>query len=71
MACLGLSGFPITATFIGEDLLFSHIHQNQLLLASLVSISIILDGITLVRMYSRIFLGPYIKEPLNRPYRSS
>ncbi len=71
MACLGLSGFPITATFIGEDLLFSHIHQNQLLLASLVSISIILDGITLVRMYSRIFLGPFIKEPLNRPYRSS
>jgi NADH:ubiquinone oxidoreductase subunit 5 (subunit L)/multisubunit Na+/H+ antiporter MnhA subunit len=71
MACLGLSGFPITATFIGEDLLFSHIHQNQLLLASLVSISIILDGITLIRMYARLFLGPYVKQPLTRPYRSS
>jgi NADH-quinone oxidoreductase subunit L len=71
LACLGLSGFPITTTFIGEDLIFSHIHQNQLLLASLVSVSLIIDGITLIRLYSRVFLGPYINQELDKPYRSS
>ena len=33
IACLGVAGFPITPTFIGEDLLFSHIGEEQFLLA--------------------------------------
>lgn len=33
LACLGLMGFPISPTFVGEDLLFSHIHEQQVLLA--------------------------------------
>ena len=36
LACLGLAGFPITTTFLGEDLIFSHIHENQLFLIVLV-----------------------------------
>lgn len=71
MACLGLSGFPITTTFIGEDLIFSHIHQKQLLLASFISLSLIIDGITLIRLYSRVFLGPNNQHPIGNPYRSS
>lgn len=71
LACLGLAGFPITTTFIGEDLIYSHIHHNQLLLASFISISLIVDGITLIRLYSRLFLGPYIEDGYKNPYRSS
>ncbi|MGZ3919618.1 MAG: proton-conducting transporter transmembrane domain-containing protein, partial [Bacteroidia bacterium] len=33
LCCLGLTGFPITPTFIGEDLIFSHIHEDQYVLA--------------------------------------
>jgi NADH-quinone oxidoreductase subunit L len=33
LVCLGLSGFPITPTFIGEDLIFGHIHERQIGLA--------------------------------------
>ena len=33
LSALALAGFPITSTFLGEDLLFTHIHQNQILLA--------------------------------------
>ncbi|MBX7095605.1 MAG: hypothetical protein K1X56_12870, partial [Flavobacteriales bacterium] len=29
LSCLGMTGFPITPTFIGEDLIFSHIHSDQ------------------------------------------
>jgi formate hydrogenlyase subunit 3/multisubunit Na+/H+ antiporter MnhD subunit len=58
LACLGLTGFPITPTFIGEDLIFSHIHEDQFLLAGIVSLSFILDGLAVIRIYARIFMGP-------------
>jgi NADH:ubiquinone oxidoreductase subunit 5 (subunit L)/multisubunit Na+/H+ antiporter MnhA subunit len=55
---LGLMGFPVTTTFLGEDLLFTHIEENQFLLAALISFTFILTGISLMRMYARVFLGP-------------
>jgi NADH:ubiquinone oxidoreductase subunit 5 (subunit L)/multisubunit Na+/H+ antiporter MnhA subunit len=58
LACLGLTGFPITPTFIGEDLIFSHIHEDQFILAGIVSLSFILDGLAIIRIYARIFMGP-------------
>ena len=61
VACLGLSGFPITPTFIGEDLIFSHIHEDQIILAFIVSLSFVLDGLSLIRIFSRVFLGPHVK----------
>jgi NADH:ubiquinone oxidoreductase subunit 5 (subunit L)/multisubunit Na+/H+ antiporter MnhA subunit len=61
LACLGMTGFPITTTFIGEDLLFSHIHSDQVFLAVFVSLSFIISGISAIRIYARLFLGPHIK----------
>ncbi|HQQ95383.1 MAG TPA: proton-conducting transporter membrane subunit [Bacteroidia bacterium] len=71
MAVLGLSGFPISPSFIGEDLIFSHIHSNQFLLAFFVSMSFILNGLSLVRIYARVFLGPHHKAYHEIPYKSS
>jgi NADH:ubiquinone oxidoreductase subunit 4 (subunit M) len=58
---LGVMGFPISASFIGEDLIFSHIHEEQFFLAFFNSISFVMGGISLVRVYARLFLGPHIK----------
>lgn len=69
--CLGLSGFPITPTFIGEDLIFSHIHEDQFVLAFLVALSLIIDGLTSIRIYARVFLGPNVKSIYETAYRSS
>ena len=71
LCCLGVSGFPITPTFIGEDLIFSHIHENQILLAFFVSLSFIIDGLAIIRIYARIFLGPHVKSVYEMAYRSS
>jgi NADH-quinone oxidoreductase subunit L len=71
LSCLGLSGFPITPTFIGEDLIFSHIHEDQTVLAFLISLSFIVDGLAIIRIYSRIFLGPHVKSVYEMAYRSS
>jgi NADH:ubiquinone oxidoreductase subunit 5 (subunit L)/multisubunit Na+/H+ antiporter MnhA subunit len=71
LACLGLAGFPITPTFIGEDLIFAHIHPGQLLLAALVGLSFVIDGLALIRLYARVFLGPHVKTYHEVAYRSS
>ena len=71
IACLGLTGFPITPTFLGEDLIFSHIHEYQIGLASLVALSFVLDGLAIIRIYARLFLGPHSQSIHEMGYRSS
>lgn len=71
IACLGLTGFPITPTFIGEDVIFSHIHEDQPILAFFTASSLIIDGIAAVRIYSRVFLGPHVKTNHESAYKSS
>lgn len=58
IACLGLAGFPITPTFIGEDVLYSHIQEEQFTLSFLTALNFIIGGLAVIRIYSRMFLGP-------------
>lgn len=71
LACLGLAGFPITPTFIGEDLILTHIHENQIFLTVLIALSLIVGGLSIFRIYGRIFLGPHEKGYHEVAYRSS
>lgn len=71
LSCLGLMGFPITTTFIGEDLIFSHIHQEQYLLAFLLSSCFVIEGIALIRIYARLFLGSHAKVYHANPLQSA
>ena len=71
MASLGLAGFPITPTFMGEDLIFSHIGYDQVFLAAFIALGFIVDGLALVRIYARVFLGPTLKHYHEKAIRSS
>jgi NADH-quinone oxidoreductase subunit L len=71
LCCLGIAGFPITPTFIGEDLIFTHIHEDQLVLALLVALSLVIDSLAIIRIYARVFLGPHVKSVYEMGYRSS
>ena len=71
LCCLGVSGFPITPTFVGEDLIFTHIHEDQPVLAFMIALCFIIDGLAIIRMYARVFLGPHIKSVYEMAYRSS
>lgn len=71
IAALALMGFPISLTFIGEDLIFSHIKEHQYLLAVSNALSFVLGGISLIRIYARLFLGPHIKTNHPTPLKSS
>jgi NADH:ubiquinone oxidoreductase subunit 4 (subunit M) len=71
VACLAVAGFPITPTFIGEDLIFTHIHQDQVFLAFCVAFSFIINGLAIIRIYARVFLGPHVHSMYEMAYRSS
>jgi NADH-quinone oxidoreductase subunit L len=71
LCCLGLAGFPITPSFVGEDLIFSHIHPGQVILAFFIALSFIVDGLAIIRIYGRVFLGPHVRSVYEMAYRSS
>lgn len=71
VACLGMVGFPITPTFIGEDLILGHVRENQYVLTFLIGLTLILDGLAVFRIYARLFLGPHEKGWHEVPYRSA
>jgi NADH-quinone oxidoreductase subunit L len=71
LSCLGLLGFPITPTFIGVDLLFSHIGHEQYALILFTSLSFVFIELSVLRIYIRIFLGQHKKTYHAMAYRSS
>ena len=71
LSCLAVAGFPMTPTFIGEDLIFTHIHEDQPLLAFFVALGFIIDGLAIIRIYARVFLGPHVRSVFETAYRSS
>jgi len=71
LSCLGILGFPITSTFIGVDLLFTHIRPGQPLLAICTGLGLALVELSVLRIYCRIFLGPHKKTDHPMAYRSS
>lgn len=71
LSCLGLIGFPFTPTFLGIDLLFTHLHTDQPLLVAATSISFIFIEIAVLRIYARIFLGQHKRNDHPIAYRSS
>jgi len=71
ISCLGLLGFPFTPTFIGIDLLFTHIHANQLPLIICTGLGFLIIEISVLRIYARIFLGQHKKVYHPVAFRSS
>ncbi|OFY82374.1 MAG: NADH dehydrogenase [Bacteroidetes bacterium RIFCSPLOWO2_12_FULL_35_15] len=71
LSCLGFVGLPFTPSFIGIDLMFSHIHRNEYLLIIFSSVSFLFIEIAALRIYARLFLGPHKKTYHPIAYRSS
>ncbi len=61
LACLALLGFPLTPTFIGIDLMFTHIGEGQIALIILTALSFLFIELSILRIYTRVFLGQHKK----------
>lgn len=71
ISCLAFVGLPFTPTFIGVDLMFSHIDKNEYVLIVITAISFLFIEISVLRIYARLFLGPNKKQNHPIAYRSS
>lgn len=71
VACFAMIGLPFTPTFIGIDILFSHIHKREWVLIAFTALSFIFVELSVVRIYTRIFLGIHKKSSHAAAYRSS
>ncbi len=65
LSVLGLMGFPLSPTFLGEDLLFSHIHQDQFVLASIAALTFVMEGIVTIRIFARLFMGATVDREIS------
>ncbi len=71
LAAIGMLGFPITAAFIGIDVLFTYVGDSQVVAITLLTLCLVFIELAAIRIFLRIFLGQHKK--LNHPiaFRSS
>ena len=70
-AVIGMLGFPVTAAFIGIDVMFTYVQSGQAALIILMALCLLFLELSAFRILLRIFMGPHKK--LNHPvaFRSS
>ena len=61
ISALGLMGFPITSAFLGSELILGGATGGQYVLLALLLLCFLVNGLSMIRMYTRIFLGPHVK----------
>ncbi len=71
VACLAFVGLPFTPSFIGIDLMFSHVDHDEYILIALTSINFLVLELSVLRIYARLFLGPHKRQTHPIAYRSS
>jgi NADH-quinone oxidoreductase subunit L len=71
IVCLSFMAFPITPSFLGQDILLSTIHGEHLLPIVLFGIAYVVSGIAIIRLFAKVFFGPHQKTYHEVAYLSS
>jgi NADH-quinone oxidoreductase subunit L len=71
LSAIGMLGFPVTAAFVGIDVLFTYIAPSQYGLITLIALCFIFIELAAIRIYCRVFLGPHKKNNHPVAFRSS
>ncbi len=71
LSAMGMLGFPVTAAFIGIDVLFTYVHSGQTALIILLALCFVFIELAAFRILLRIFLGPHKKTDHPVAFRSS
>jgi NADH-quinone oxidoreductase subunit L len=71
LAAIGMLGFPVTAAFIGIDVLFTYVASGQVVLITLLGLCFLFIELAAIRIFLRIYLGQHKKLFHPIAYRSS
>ncbi len=69
--CLLFMAFPISPSFLAQDILLSLIPSNHALQITLLGLSYLLMGVSVMRLYTKVFFGPHKMSHHEIAYRSS
>lgn len=68
---LAYMAFPITPSFLGEEILLSSIHMDQSFLIVLFGMGYLFQGISITRIFTKLFFGPHRKTYHEIAYKSA
>lgn len=71
LVSLSFMAFPITPSFLGQEILLSHIHTEHVFLIFLFALGYVLSGVSILRLYAKVFFGPHKKTYHEIAYKSS
>ena len=57
VAVLGVSGFPISPTYLGQDLILHHAAGQDIWLVFAMATAIVINGVSLARIYTKVCMG--------------
>lgn len=71
IVCLGYMAFPVTLSFLGQDLLLRSIPIRSIALVVLFGVAYLLAGTSIMRLYAKVFFGPHKKRYHEIAYKSA
>lgn len=71
IVCLLYAAFPISSSFLAQDILVSLIPRSHALQITLFCFSYLLVGVSIMRLYTKVFFGPYRTSHHEIAYKSS
>lgn len=63
--------FPISPSFLAQDILLSFIPLNHAFQVVLFGVAYLLMGVATMRLYTKVFFGPHVSSHHEKAYRSS
>jgi|SRR5581483_1045812 len=71
VACLLFMAFPVSPSFLAQDLFLSLIPKNQAFGILLFCLSYLLVGVSILRLYTKVFFGPHKTSRHEAAYKSA
>lgn len=71
VVCLLFMAFPISPSFLGQEILVSAIPSSHVFQVVLFCLMYLLAGVSIMRLYVKVFFGPHKGSPHEIAYRSS
>jgi NADH-quinone oxidoreductase subunit L len=71
IVCLLFMAFPISPSFLAQDILLSFIPTGHVLQIALFILAYLVMGVSVMRLYTKVFFGPHNSKPGEIAYKSS
>jgi NADH-quinone oxidoreductase subunit L len=71
IVCLLFMAFPVSPSFLAQDILLSRIPGNHVLQVVLFCLAYLFMGVSSMRLYTKVFFGPYKRSYHEIAYKSS